>query len=73
MTIAAIANLNPLQAGLEELVAYLRVAKSIKAIALEKKERVEICDKQGVFLQASIPSFLLSADLFPDDINELIL
>ena len=73
MTIASIANLNPLKSGLEELVAYLRIAKSIKAISLEKKELVKIFDKQGIFLRASIPGFLLSADLFPHDLNELIL
>lgn len=74
MTIAAIAHLNPLQSGLEELVAYLRVAKSVKAASLlEKKERVIVSDKQGVVLQASIPTFLLSENLFPDNLDELIL
>jgi len=73
MTIAAIADINPLQSGLEELVAYLRVAKSVKAASLEKKEQVMVYDQQGTAFRAAIPTFLLSADLFPDNLDELIL
>lgn len=73
MTIASIANHYPLNAGLEELVAYLRVAKSVGAISLQEKELVEISDKQGVRIQASIPAFLLSAELFPEDLDNLVI
>lgn len=73
MTIASIVIHNPISAGLEELVAYLRVAKSIGMVSLEENESVEIKDKQGVNLRASIPTFLLSADLFPDNLDELTL
>lgn len=71
MTVASIANLNPLKSGLEELIAYLRVAKAVGAASLDKKESVELCDKQGKLLRASIPTFLLSADLFPENLDEL--
>lgn len=73
MTIASIAGLHPIEAGLEELVAYLRVAKSVKGTTLEEKEPVEIRDRRGVRLHASIPTFLLSASLFPEDLDELVL
>lgn len=73
MTIGTIANSHPLNAGLEELIAYLRVAKSVGATLLPKKETVAIKDKQGICLQASIPVFLLSADLFPENLDELVL
>ncbi|PHM28527.1 DUF3375 domain-containing protein [Xenorhabdus budapestensis] len=73
MTIASIVIHNPIGAGLEELVAYLRVAKSIGMVSLEENESVEIKDKQGVHLRASIPTFILSADLFPDNLDELVL
>ncbi|TDB60282.1 DUF3375 domain-containing protein [Photorhabdus khanii] len=73
MTIASIAHYHPLNSGLEELVAYLRVAKSVGAALLEEKESIEMSDKQGVRLRASIPTFLLSADLFPDSLDELVL
>lgn len=71
MTIASIAAYHILNSGLEELVAYLRIAKLIGAAALEEKELIEFSDKQGIKLQASIPVFLLSADLFPDNVDEL--
>lgn len=73
MSIAGLADQNPLNSGLEELVAYLRVAKAVGATALDQKEDVAVVDKQGVTLKASIPTYLLSADLFPEDIDELVL
>lgn len=72
LSIASIAAKNPLNAGLEELVAYLRVAKSVDATMLEDKEFVEINDKQGGRVKASIPTFLLSVDLFPENLDELV-
>lgn len=73
MTISGLAQENPIDSGLEELVAYLRVAKAINATTLDEKEQVNIMDKQGVLLKALIPTFLLSAELFPENINELVL
>jgi len=73
MSIAGLADQNPLKSGLVELVAYLRVAKAVGATALDQKEDVTVVDKQGVKLKASIPTYLLSADLFPEDIDELAL
>jgi len=51
MTIASIVSRHPMQSGLEELVAYLRVAKSVGATTLEDKEELEILDKQGIRLR----------------------
>jgi hypothetical protein len=73
MSISGLASQNPLKSGLEELVAYLRVAKAVGATALDQKEELEVTDKQGIKLKASIPTYLLSADLFPEDIDELVL
>lgn len=73
MTIASVVSKKPLKFGLEELVAYLRVAKSVGATMLEDKEALEILDKQGVRLKASIPKYLLSVDLFPADIEEMVI
>jgi len=73
MTIAALTRRHPVQAGLEELVAYLRVAKAVAAPALDSQEKVEVRGQQGEHLQATIPKYLLSADLFPDNIEELII
>lgn len=71
MTIASLTAKHPMKSGLEELVAYLRVARSIGAANLTNKEIVEFTDKHGVHLKATIPKYLLSAELFPDDIEEL--
>ncbi|MDD4913881.1 MAG: DUF3375 domain-containing protein [Methylococcales bacterium] len=73
MTIAAIAARQPMKSGLEELVAYLRVARSVGAATLDERERVEIWDRQGVRLQAAIPKYLLSADMFPDNLEEMVI
>lgn len=73
MSIAALVRQNPIKSGLEELVAYLRVAKAVGAAVLEDKEEVVVTDKQGVIVHASIPVFLLSVDLFPDDLDKLAL
>lgn len=73
MTIASVVSRQPMKSGLEELVAYLRVAKSVGAAILDEKENIEFMDKQGVRLKAAIPKYLLSADLFPDDIEEMVI
>jgi hypothetical protein len=49
------------------------VAKSVGATALPEKEELEVVDRQGVRLNVSIPRYLLSADLFPDDIEEMVI
>ena len=71
MSIAELVKLNPLKSGLEELVAYLRVAKAIGATVIEQKEDVVVADKQGITLKASIPTYRLTAKLFPKDLDEL--
>lgn len=73
MSIARLADYNPLTSGLEELVAYLRIAKAVEATTLNEKEDVIVVDRQGVKLKASIPIYLLSAELFPEDLDELAL
>ena len=73
MTIASVVSKHPMTSGLEELVAYLRVAKSVGATTLEDKETVEFLDKHGVRLKASIPKYLLSADLFPENIDGMVI
>ena len=73
LTLSGLIEQKPLESGLEELGAYLRVAKAVNATELEKKETIRVMDKQGVMLKALIPTFLLSVELFPDTIDELAL
>ena len=40
---------------------------------LDENEDVIVVDKQGGRLKASIPIYLLSAELFPEDLDELAL
>lgn len=73
MTIAHLTNEYPLQQGLEELVVYLRIAKAVNAPQIQQTEQVQFRDRTGVHLKASIPVFCLSADLFPENIDNLAL
>ena len=72
-TIAGLLKVLPVQAGLEELVAYVRVAKAVNAATLERSEQVIIVDRSGAQLRATVPALLLSAELFPDNLDELVL
>ncbi|ETX07903.1 MAG: hypothetical protein ETSY2_08500 [Candidatus Entotheonella gemina] len=73
LTIAGLLKHHPLTAGLEELVAYLRVAQAVGATQLEVKESVVVRDRQGEVLLASIPGYLLQATQFPRQLEELAL
>ena len=73
MSVAQLVEQHPIEAGIEELVAYLRVAKAVGATALEEKEKVSVMDKQGNRLMAQIPMYVLALELFPDDLDELAL
>ena len=73
LTIAGVVKEAPLTEGLEELVACLRVARAVDAIDVGDKEFVEVLDKKGNFLQASIPKYLFRVELFPDDIEDLVI
>jgi len=73
MTVGGMIQQHTLEAGLEELVAYLRVAKNVGAPELQSKEDVVVKDRQGCQLRASIPCYQLSVDMFPEDIAEVAL
>lgn len=73
LTIAAIIRQLPISEGLEELVAYMRVAQAVSATTLNDRENVIVYGSEGECLQASIPCYLLSADQFPERIEELSL
>ena len=73
MSIGGFIDRCPIESGIEELVACLRVAKAIGATELESKEVVEITDRKGERLQATIPGLLLSAQQFPQQLEELVL
>ncbi|WP_341325636.1 DUF3375 domain-containing protein [Methylotuvimicrobium sp. KM2] len=73
LSIAGLVARQPIQAGLEELIAFLRVARAVGATELQGRETVEIKDRNGQRLKADIPHYLLSAEQFPEQLEELIL
>jgi len=73
MTVAGMIQQHELEAGLEELVAYLRVAKNVGAPHLESREQVMVKDRKGTHIRAAIPCYQLSIDMFPEDITEVAL
>ncbi|MBI0158441.1 MULTISPECIES: DUF3375 domain-containing protein [unclassified Snodgrassella] len=73
LTIAGLVEKKPINFGLEELVAYLRIAQHIQATDLNEKESIIIQDKQGIQIKATLPKYLLSASFFPDNLEELSL
>ncbi len=72
-TIAQLTKAHPISEGLEELVAYIRIARALQATQLQAEEEIIIHDPQGVTLRAHIPSLLLSESQFPEDIEDLVL
>lgn len=72
LTIANIVNELPIKSGLEELVAFLRIASAVGAKTIGYKEELIISDKSGSLLSVSIPGYELSAAMFPADVADLI-
>jgi len=73
LSIGGLIKQHPLESGLEELVACLRVAKAIGATELDNIEIVEITDRNGKIIRATIPELVLSAQQFPQQLEELAL
>ena len=73
LSVATLVKRLPVEAGLEELVAFLRVARAVGATELPGRETVVIHDRSSRRLKAEIPHFLLSAEQFPETLEELIL
>ncbi|MGB5517107.1 MAG: DUF3375 domain-containing protein [Gammaproteobacteria bacterium] len=73
LSIGGLIEQHPVRSGLEELVACLRVAKAIGATELEGKETVEITDRNGEKIRATIPEMMLDAQQFPQRLEELVI
>jgi len=71
MTISELANHEPIKQGLEELVALIRVAKSVNATELPDTEDIIFIDRNGDKVKAKIPKLLVSVKQFPDELGEL--
>ncbi|EIC29418.1 DUF3375 domain-containing protein [Methylomicrobium album] len=71
LSVADVLERRPIEAGLEELVACLRVARAVGAAELSGRQTVSIADRQGRRFKAEIPHYLLSAEQFPERLEEL--
>jgi len=73
LTVKGLTEYIPIEEGLEELVAHLRVAASVSATRLVEKEDIVLKDKNGEEFKATVPGYLMNAGMFPDTIDELAL
>lgn len=73
LTLAGIVKHRPITGGLEELVAHVRIAKAVSAVALEHSESVTVADRSGKDIRAHIPALLLYIEQFPQNLEELAL
>ena len=71
LTVAGVVEHAPIEAGLEELVGLLRVARAVGGASLDRRESVRVGDRDGTVVSATLPAVLLSAGLFPDPLDEL--
>jgi hypothetical protein len=71
LTLCALAALEPVTEGLEEVVARQRIAISVGGVHLDGEETIEFVERDGRRGRAVIPSIQISYDLFPADLSEL--
>jgi len=72
LTIGGVVAHTPVRSGLKELVGFLRIAHSVGAASLDRRESVSFCERDGTQMSATIPAVLLSTDLFPESLDELV-
>lgn len=65
MTLGGVIAKRPVTAGLEELVACLRVAQVVKAPRDEATETFQIRSRDGALLRVKVPTYVLTQDLLP--------
>ncbi len=61
----------PVTRGLEEVVAYLRVAHGVNAPVLEGRQDMYFSNIDGRRFMAHIYKYMLSGDLFPENIEDI--
>ncbi|MGB0221510.1 MAG: DUF3375 family protein [Sinimarinibacterium flocculans] len=71
LTLGALAALEPVTEGLEEVVARQRIAISVGGVHLDAEETIEFTERDGRRGRAVIPSIQISYEQFPADLSEL--
>jgi len=73
MTLGGVVAKRPLTSGIEELVACLRVAQAVKAPRDEATESLLVKGRDGSILRATIPTYVLTPELLPQQVEDLAL
>jgi hypothetical protein len=73
MTLGEVIEMRPLTAGIEELVAHVRIAQAVNAPREESTESLTILGQDGARLRATIPTYVLTPELLPAQIEDLAL
>ena len=73
MTLGEVIEMRPLTAGIEELVAHVRIAQAVNAPREESTESLTIQGQDGARLRATIPTYVLTPELLPAQIEDLAL
>jgi hypothetical protein len=73
MTLGEVIEKRPLTAGIEELVAHVRIAQAVNAPRDESTESLTILGQDGARLRATIPTYVLTPELLPAQIEDLAL
>lgn len=73
MTLGGVIARRPLTAGIEELVACLRFAQAVKAPRDESTELLLLKGHDGTMLRATIPTYVLTPELLPLQVEDLAL
>lgn len=71
MTLGDVIARRPVTAGLEELVACLRFAQAINAPREESTESLRLVARDGTMLRATIPTYVLTPELLPQQVEDL--
>lgn len=71
-TVKELAEQRTIYLGLEELLVYIRLAKAISAVELQGQESFVIYDRKQA-ISVTVPKMLLSADAFPERLEDLVI
>lgn len=71
-TLGDLTVLEPIRGGVEEVVALIRIAHSVGATHFEgASEKIFFTDENNKLMRATVPTLLLSAEDFPEDLYEM--
>lgn len=71
-TLGDLTVLEPVKGGIEEVLALVRIAQAVGATRFEgQSETIYFTDERNRLMKARVPTLLMSAEDFPDDLSEM--